>query len=98
MKANCTVHLGDIKLRGSLYRVVNPDDLSFVSVNFPSTALKYFDVAGTDENDEFRGLVPTKMIEPDGDVEYISFKYCIGDSVDACPFGLSMFEWKQKGV
>ena len=102
MKANCTVHFTTVKLRGELYRVLHPEYLEMITVNFPfEELLKHF--PGTeiqevtpDPNGEYRLRIPTGIIEPDEDVEYIPWYYMIGDSRDAAPFGLDMFEWYKK--
>lgn len=99
MKANCTVHFTNGKLRGELYRALHPEYLEWITVNFPIEELRNH-FPGTpiqevvpDPNGEYRLRLPTDAIEPDEDVEYIPFYYMIGDSRDAAPFGLDMFKW-----
>lgn len=102
MNTNCTVYFDNGELRGELYRVFNAESLEVITVNFPfEELLKHFSNSSIQEvapdpNGEYRLRIPTNIIEPDKDVEYIPFYYMIGDSRDACPFSVDMFKWYEE--
>ena len=94
---NCTVYLpSGGTIRGRITRAIDPEELSFVVVDFPAEETKHCidpDNVQLDNNGRWQSEIPTNHISPDASVESINWYYYIGDARDACPCSVDNWEW-----
>lgn len=95
-ETNCTVFFTNGTVRAKIIRVINPDNVATIELCFSEGATRYFTNVQLDIDGRFMGSVPAYLMKPDDDVKSINWYYCIGKSLDACPYSINGFEWRNQ--